>query len=123
MSTENLKKRIEMKIALATNGENLKAKIALHFGRANNFLVYDTETKSFEICSNPEVTGGAKLPPDFLHHQEVAVVIAFSLGPMAFEKFKKFGIKTYKAIEGTISENIKLLEEAKLSPLNKEDIF
>ena len=121
--TGNLKKRIEMKIALATNGENLKAKIALHFGRANNFLVYDTETKSFEIYSNPEVTGGAKLPPDFLHYQEVTAVIAFSLGPMAFEKFEKFGIKTYKAKERTISENIKLLEKEKLSPLRKEDIF
>ena len=122
MSTENLKKRIEMKIALATNGENLKAKIALHFGRANKFLIYDTEKFFFRVYLNPEISGKG-LPPDFLNRLGVNAVIAFSLGPMAFEKFKKFGIRAYKAKEGTISENIKLLEKAKLSPLSKKDIF
>jgi len=111
-----------MKIAFAVNGENLKAEIAPHFGRAKNFLIYDTETKSFEVYSNPEILG-KELPPDFLNRLGVDVVLAFSLGPMAFEKFKKFGIKTYKTKEGTISENIEFLEKTKLSPLSKEDIF
>ena len=111
-----------MKIALATNGENLKAKIALHFGRANNFLIYDTGKNFFKVYSNPEISG-KELPPDFLNRLKVDAVIAFSLGPMAFEKFKKFGIKTYKAKEGIISKNIELLEKAKLSPLSEKDIF
>ena len=111
-----------MKIALATNGENLKAKIALHFGRANNFLIYDTEKKFFKVYLNPEILG-KELPPDFLNRLGVGVVITFSLGSMAFEKFKKFGIKTYKAKEENISENIKLFEKEKLSPLSKKDIF
>ena len=111
-----------MKIALATNGKNLKAKIALHFGRANKFLIYDTQKRSFEIYPNPEIAG-KELPPDFLNRLEVDTVITFSLGPMAFEKLKKFGIKIYKAKEGTISENIELLEKRKLSPLSEKDIF
>lgn len=111
-----------MKIAFATNGENLKAKIALHFGRANKFLIYDTEKESFKGYPNPEISD-EELPPDFLNRLETDAVITFSLGPMAFEKLKKFGIKTYKAKEGTISENIELLEKAKLSPLSEKDIF
>jgi len=31
-----------MKIAIPTEGNNLEDKIALHFGRAKNYLVYDT---------------------------------------------------------------------------------
>ena len=112
-----------MKIAFPTNGENLKAKIALHFGRANNFLIYCIETKDFDIYPNPEVTGGKELPPDFLNRLEVNTVIVFSLGPMAFEKFKKFHIKIYKAKGKTISENIQFFKKEKLSLLNKEDIF
>lgn len=111
-----------MKIALATNGENLKAKIAPHFGRANKFLIYDTGKKSFKIYLNPEISGKG-LPPDFLNRLKTNAVITLSLGSMAFEKLKKFGIKTYKAKKGTISKNIEFLEKAKLSPLNKKDIF
>jgi ArsR family transcriptional regulator len=111
-----------MKVSFATNGNDLKDKIALHFGRAKNFLIYDTEKGSFEVFENPEISG-KELPPDFLNRLEVDAVITFSLGPMAFEKLKKFGIKMYKAKEGTISENIEFFEKAKLSPLNKEDIF
>ena len=111
-----------MKIAFATDGENLKAEIALHFGRANNFLIYDTEKKFFKVYPNPEVSG-KELPPDFLNRLETDAVITFSLGPMAFKKLKSYGIKMYKAKKGTISKNIRLLEKAKLSPLSKKDIF
>jgi predicted Fe-Mo cluster-binding NifX family protein len=75
-----------MKIALATDGNSLKDKIALHFGRAKNFLIFDTEKEIFEVFENPEIEV-KELPPDFLAKQEVKAVIAFSLGPRAFEKF------------------------------------
>jgi len=112
-----------MKIALATDGENLKAKISLHFGRAKNFLIYDTETESFEIFPNPEVAGGEEFPPDFLYRQGIKAVIVFSLGPMAFEKFKNYNIKIYKATGGTILDNLQKFKDNKLNKLTKEDIF
>ena len=111
-----------MKIALATSGENLTAKIALHFGKVKNFLIYDTGKKFFKVYSNPEISG-KELPPDFLNRLETDAVIAFSLGPMAFEKFKNYNIKMYKAIPGSILENIKKLEKGNLGGLKKEDIF
>ena len=57
-----------MKIAIPTNNKKgLEDTVAEHFGRAKNFLIYDTETKSFEIYPNPEVIGGKEFPPDFLY--------------------------------------------------------
>jgi len=111
-----------MKIAFATDGNNLKDKVALHFGRAKNFLIFDTEKETFEVFENPELKG-KELPPDFLKGQNVEIVIAFSLGPRAFEKFKNYKIRVFKAIEGTILENLKKFEENKLKELSKEDIF
>jgi predicted Fe-Mo cluster-binding NifX family protein len=111
-----------MKIAFATDGNNLKDKVALHFGRAKNFLVFDTEKETFEVFENPEIKG-KELPPDFLKSQNVDVVIVFSLGPRAFEKFKNYKIEVSKAIEGTILENIEKFKEGKLKKLSKEDIF
>ena len=111
-----------MKIALATDGENLKAKISLHFGRAKNFLIYDTETESFEIFPNPEVAGEKEFPPDFLYRQGVKSVIVFGLGAMAYKKFKNYNIKMYKAIQGTIAANLQKIEDGKLQELKEEDI-
>ena len=111
-----------MKIAFATDGNNLKDEVALHFGRAKNFLIFDTEKRIFEVFENLELKGKG-LPPDFLKSQNVDIVIVFSLGPMAFEKFKNYKIKVLKAIEGTILENLKAFEENKLKELSKDDIF
>jgi len=111
-----------MKIAFATDGNNLRDKVALHFGRAKNFLIYDTEKETFEVFENLELKGKG-LPPDFLKSQNIDIVIVFSLGPMAFEKFKNYKIKALKAIEGTILENLKAFEENKLKELSKDDIF
>jgi len=111
-----------MKIAFATDGNNLKDEVALHFGRAKNFLIFDTEKETFEVFENLELKEKG-LPPDFLKSQNVEVVVAFSLGPMAFEKFKNYKIKVLKAIEGTILENLKTFEENKLKELSKDDIF
>lgn len=111
-----------MKIAFATDGNNLKDKVALHFGRAKNFLIFDKEKETSEVFENPEIEG-KELPPDFLAKQGVKVVIAFSLGPRAFEKFKNYKIEVFKAIEGTILENIEKFKEGKLKKLSKEDIF
>ena len=111
-----------MKIAVATNGNSLKDKVALHFGRAKNFLIYDTETKNFEVFENPEIKG-KELPPDFLVRKNVNAVIAFSLGQRAVEKFKNYKIEIFKAIEGTIKDNLKNFEKGKLRKIKEKDIF
>jgi len=113
-----------MKIAIPINNKGaLDNKVAPHFGRANYFLIYNTEKKTFNILLNPETSGGSELPPDFLHRQGVKAIIAFSLGPKAYNKFKNYNIKTYKAIEETIEKNIQKLENNELKELEKEDIF
>jgi len=112
-----------MRIAFPTNGKSLKAEIWFHFGRAENYLIYDTETKKFKIYKNPEVFGKKELPPDFLNRLKADVVIAHALGAKAFDRFKKFGIKVYKAINKSIKENIKQFQAGKLKELGKEDIF
>ncbi|MGC8940755.1 MAG: NifB/NifX family molybdenum-iron cluster-binding protein [Candidatus Nanoarchaeia archaeon] len=111
-----------MKIAIATNGNSLKDEVALHFGRAKNFLIFDTETKCFEVFENPEIKG-KELPPDFLAKKSVNCVITFSLGSRAFEKFQNYKIKVFKAIQGSILNNLKALEENQLKNLTEEDIF
>jgi len=112
-----------MKIAIPTEGNNLEDKIALHFGRAKHFLVYDTEKNKFKIYSNPEAEKIPVLPPDFLKKLGVEAVICFSLGLPAFNLFKNYKIETKKATKGSIKENINLFLENKLRDLTQQDIF
>jgi len=113
-----------MRIVIPINEKgSLNDKVALHFGRANNFLIYDTETESFEIFPNPEVVGGKEFPPDFLYRQGVKAVIVFSLGEMAYKKFKNYNIKMYKAVEDTVLKNLQKVEGNELKELKNKDIF
>jgi predicted Fe-Mo cluster-binding NifX family protein len=108
-----------MKIALATDGKNLEAEVVRHFGWGKNYLIYNTETKEFQIHPNPEASGKKEFPPEFLNRLGVNVVIVFSLGPKAFDKFKRFGIKLYEAIDKNIAENIKEFQKGNLSSLEE----
>jgi len=111
-----------MKIAFATDGESLEDKIAFHFGRAKNFLIYDTEKKTFEVFENPELKG-KELPPDFLYRHKVDAVVTFGLGERAYQKFKNYKIKMYKATKEKIKDNIQKFENNELKEIKKEDIF
>jgi predicted Fe-Mo cluster-binding NifX family protein len=117
-------KEDEMKIALATNQKGLLTdQIAEHFGQSKKFLIYDSQIKKFTVHPNPELASDFELPPDFLHRLKVNIVIAFGLGPKAYEKFSVYNIKMHKAFKGTIAENISAFEQNKLLKLNQEDIF
>lgn len=103
------------RVAFPTNGNNIDAEIAEHFGRAQNFLVYDMESGSYEVYANPEVAGKAILPPRFLYQHEVTDVVCFGLGHKAAKLFKELGISVFKAEEGLIRDNIKRFKDSVLS--------
>jgi predicted Fe-Mo cluster-binding NifX family protein len=112
-----------MRIAIPTDDKKkLEDTVSEHFGKASKFLIYDTETESFKIFPNPEVTGGKEFPPDFLYRQGIKAVIVFGLGEIAYKKFKNYNIKMYKAILGTIAANLQRFEDDKLQELKEEDI-
>jgi predicted Fe-Mo cluster-binding NifX family protein len=107
-----------MKIAFAIDQKgSLNDNIAEHFGRASNFLVYDIESGNFDVYLNPETSGGKEFPPDFLFRLGVNAVICFALGSKAYEKFKNYNIKIYKAVKKNILENIKDFKNNKLLEL------
>lgn len=113
-----------MKIAIAINKKgNLKNRIAEHFGQAKYYLIYNTKFRQFEILKNPEFLGQPELPPDFLHRQGINAVIAFGLGPRAFDKFKEYKIKMYKPTKNMIFANIQAFQKGKLRQLHTGDIF
>jgi predicted Fe-Mo cluster-binding NifX family protein len=103
------------KAAFPIDGRNISSPVVDHFGRAKNFLVFDTKDSEYTVYSNPEAAGKETLPPNFLHEKGVQAVVCFGLGHRAVELFEKLDVSLYKAVSGTVEDNLEQFKEGKLS--------
>jgi predicted Fe-Mo cluster-binding NifX family protein len=113
-----------MKIAIPTDGEKgLEDDVTHHFGRALNFVIYDTENKKAKILPNTsEHMGGEGLPPELLRDEEVKVMICSDLGARALEMFLKFGIEVYCGASGLIRDVIEEFKDGKLKKADSNSV-
>lgn len=116
-----------MKILLATDGETLNSKIAKRFGEAPNYLIYDSETKSFEARVNPGHDDGHTALIDLLN-EDIKIFLLGNTEPNAFNVLKSGGAKIYLAknlianyaIDKYLNYELEELEQATLkNPINK----
>lgn len=106
-----------MKIAFPTQeNKGLESRIYGHFGSASYFVVVDTEKNSNEIIENPdrEHIHGQCQPLKALNGRRMDAVIVGGIGGGALRKLSMEGIKTYRAAEGTIRDNLELLNSGEL---------
>ena len=106
-----------MKVLVTALGDNMNASVDERFGRAEYFIIYDTDTKNFEAIKNPFLNdqGGVGVSTaKFTVEKGVDAVISGSYGPNALEILRTSSIKLYKAQNGTVQENIDKLLEGKL---------
>ncbi len=106
-----------MKVLVTALGDNMNASVDERFGRAEYFIIYDTDTKNFEAVKNPFLNdqGGVGVSTaKFTVEKGVEAVISGSYGPNALEILRASSIKLYKAQNGTVQENIDKLLEGKL---------
>ncbi|NLL51341.1 MAG: dinitrogenase iron-molybdenum cofactor biosynthesis protein [Peptococcaceae bacterium] len=110
-----------MKITLPVDKKSKDANISSNLGRAPYFLFYDTETEEYNFMDNSAASsqGGAgiKAAQNILDNGAEAI-IAPRCGQNAANVFMTAGIKIYKNISNSISENIAALKEGKLTPLD-----
>lgn len=87
-----------MKIAVCAREEGLQSVVADRFGRAENFVIYDTETKEVVTVENSarnEASGAGGSAVRLLDQNKVEIVIAPEVGPKAIDAVKAFGIEVY----------------------------
>ena len=107
-----------MKIAFPTQEDKgIESQVYGHFGSAYYFVVVDTETDSAELIENPdrEHLHGQCQPLKALDGNRVDAVVVGGIGGGALRKLSMEGIKTYRATEGSVRDNLELLNSGKLS--------
>lgn len=106
-----------MKIAFPTRQDKgMESEVHGHFGSAPRFIIVEAESGSYESVANPDVDhehGGCQ-PMVALGGRAVDAVVAGGIGAGALLKLQASGVKAYRAVEGTVAENLRLIASGTL---------
>jgi len=111
-----------MKIAVTALGTNLQAKVDPRFGRAQNFVIVDTETMKYEAISNAGMNAahGAGTQSALLMSQnDVEAVITGNVGPNAHQTLAAAGIKMYQVGDMTVEQAIEKFKNSELQEITQ----
>jgi len=106
-----------MRIAFPTKeNKGLASAVYSHFGSAPVFVVVDAENGELEILDNQDLghEHGNCQPLTALGGTSVDAVVVGGIGGGALKNLANAGVKTYRAVEGTVSENLSLIKTDKL---------
>ena len=106
-----------MKIAFPTQESNgLESLVYGHFGSANYFIIVDSESGMVEAADNEDKhhAHGQCQPLEALSGNIVDAVVVGGIGAGALQRLSAEGIQTYRAVEGTVSENLELIQSGVL---------
>ena len=87
-----------------------------HFGSAPGFVIVDTEDMSVKEIQNGDQhhAHGMCQPLKALGGQQVDAVVVAAIGMGALMGLQTQGIQVYRAVEGTVRENVDLMQKGVL---------
>ncbi|MFP4350950.1 MAG: NifB/NifX family molybdenum-iron cluster-binding protein [Thermodesulfobacteriota bacterium] len=106
-----------MKIAFpCQENKGLESPVYSHFGSAPFFIVVDPETGDIEAITNKDLhhAHGHCQPLLALGGRPVDAVVVGGIGKGALFKLNNSGVTAYRAVEGTVSENLELIRSGRL---------
>jgi len=107
-----------MKIAVTSAGKDLTADVDPRFGRAEYFLIVDTETLDFEVVENQQnlnLPQGAGIQAGKnLINTGATVLITGNCGPKAFQVLNAGKIKIITGANGNIKDVIDKFKSGEL---------
>ena len=115
-----------MKIAVASIGKELISYTYLRFGRAEYFIIVDSETLEYDVVENkqnldsPHGAGiqAAKTVVD----QKADVLISGRVGPKAFQVLNAAGVKVITGVEGRVVDVIAQYKSGRLETAEGPDV-
>jgi len=112
-----------MKIALPTQeNKGLESRMFDHFGSAICFVIVETRDGALEVVENQnrEHLHGQCQPLTALGGRPVDAVVVGGIGPGALFRLQAAGIKVFRGVEGTVGENLALIQAGRLPEFSSE---
>ncbi len=115
-----------MKIAITAQGNDLNSELDSRFGRAKQFIIFDTERNDFEVVDNEQnlnaAQGAGIQSAQNIINKDVEVLITGHCGPKAYKTLNAGEVKVYYAKNGIISKLIEQLKNNELKVANSADV-
>ena len=115
-----------MKVAITSSGTTLEDSFDTRFGRAANFIVYDTDANTWECHSNSqnyEAAKGAGIQAgQTIQRLGAAALITGNVGPKAFKVLNAGGIKVYSASVSNAKEAIAAFAKNELTEVKEANV-
>jgi predicted Fe-Mo cluster-binding NifX family protein len=115
-----------MKIAITTKGNSLESALDPRFGRAERFIIYDSETKTFELLENAQnlnaPQGAGVQAAGSVAQSGAEVLISGHVGPKAFQVLNASGVKIYCTDLPTVSEALAAYEANQLQQVSEPTV-
>ncbi|MFA5468263.1 MAG: NifB/NifX family molybdenum-iron cluster-binding protein [Sphaerochaetaceae bacterium] len=110
-----------MKVAFTAGGETLESPFDNRFGRAEKFIIYDTDSDTFEVLDNTQnlqaVQGAGVQSAQHIVDSGVKELVTGNLGPKAAQVIFAAGIAVYHANAETVAEALAMYKSKAIKPL------
>ena len=107
-----------MKVAVTSTGQNMESKVDPRFGRANWFILFNTETDEYQVVSNEQNLnagqGAGIQSAEIISRNGVEALVTGNCGPKAFRALGAAGIQVFCGAEGTVAEVLEKFKSGKL---------
>lgn len=112
-----------MKIAFPSQeNRDLESAVYSHFGSAPFFIIVDEASGELESVPNADLhhTHGNCQPLAALSGKPVDAIVVGGIGGGALRKLGNAGITVYRAVEGTVADNLALIKKGALPEFTLE---
>jgi predicted Fe-Mo cluster-binding NifX family protein len=115
-----------MKIAVTSRGTELSSEIDERFGRAKNFIIYDTDTGEYRSVDNEvnlNAPQGAGIQSGEVVVREGAnVLLTGHCGPKAFRVLSAAGVAVFNGCSGPVEQAIESYRKGELQKAEAPDV-
>jgi predicted Fe-Mo cluster-binding NifX family protein len=115
-----------MKIVVSSTGATKESPMDPRFGRAAQFVLFDTETGEYRAVSNDQnlqaAQGAGIQAAVAVSRLGAQYLITGNCGPKAFRTLTAAGIKVIVGAEGTVAEVIEKFKAGKLQPSSAPNV-
>jgi len=115
-----------MKVVVTTQGTDLDSAIDPRFGRAERFLLVDTETMQATVHDNTRnlnaAQGAGIQAAQAVCDLGAGAVITGNVGPKAFATLRAAGIAIYLGASGTVRHAIEQFRQGRLEPAGNANV-
>ncbi len=109
-----------MKIIVSSSGREMNSPVSPVFGRAEYYILVNTEENSHEALENPaagQSSGAGIQAAQFVLKREPEALIASNIGPNAFEVLSAGSVECFAAPEGTVREAVEAFGRGELKTI------